>query len=103
MSVRKFHNMRKEKFKKPEKIDLSEIPLEKIIGYKPPDLSEEEIAKYKDKIEYLEYMGIVGIFDGDETPQEEADKWQASYLIELGEPLPKDLVDRLLSYKKQAR
>ena len=88
------------KFEKLEKIDLSSIPLEKIIGYKPPELSEEEAQKHKDKIKYLEELGVVGIFDDEESPEDEADRWLASHLIETGKPLPQDLVDRLRSYKK---
>lgn len=87
--------------KKPEKIDLSNIPPERIIGYKPPEMSEEEAIKYKEKLEYLEYLGIIGVLDGDETPQMEADRWRASYLIEMGKPVPQELIDRLLSYKEQ--
>lgn len=92
--------MGKIKNQKPEKLDLSNIPLERIIGYKPPEITEEQAKKYRKKIEYLEYLGIIGTLDGDETSQIDADRWEASLLIEQGRPVPKELIDRLLSYKE---
>lgn len=89
------------KNQKPEKLDLSNIPLEKIIGYKPTEMTEKQAKKYNEKIEYLEYLGIIGTLDGDETPKMEADRWRASCLIEMGKPVPQDLIDRLLSYKNK--
>lgn len=88
------------KNKEPKKVDLSCVPLEKIIGYKPPEMLDADAKLYKEKIEYLEYLGIIGIFDDNENPQVEADRWQASYLIEMGKPIPQELKDRLISYKK---
>jgi len=75
-------------------------------GYLPYgyiERTQEQIEKQERKIQLYEYYGIpYGVFDDgqDSVSQKDIDRAQADLLIEAGRPIPVDLAERLLEYKK---
>lgn len=70
---------------------------------KPVKMSEQEIKEYKRILEIYDYYGIPhGIFDEKEIPKYIERDWsKAIDLLSSGKELPKDLAERLLSYKNK--
>ncbi len=71
-------------------------------GYQ--EQTDQQISEMEAKFKKYEYYGIpYGVFDEDESTQVEKDRSEAILLIAQGLPIPKDLEDRLLSYKEQEK
>lgn len=66
--------------------------------------TQQEKDEEERKIRYARSLGIMlDCFDGsgEIDKKKERDRWEALYYIEIGKEIPKDLMERLLKYKKE--
>lgn len=65
------------------------------------DRTPEEIEKYHEHLDRMMELRLIGVFDDSASYEKNYDRSVAADYIERDEPIPDDLMKRILQYKRE--